>query len=45
MDDKEFVEELERREQLYLNGTAKMYTAAESAARAKEALKQVKNNK
>jgi hypothetical protein len=39
-DDEDFVNELHEREQAYLNGTAKTYTASESASRAREAIKQ-----
>lgn len=39
-DDEDFVSELQEREQAYLKGTSKVYTAGESALRAREAIKQ-----
>ncbi len=40
--DKEFVAELQRRENAYLNGTAKTFSLADSVSRAKEAVKRTK---
>ncbi len=40
--DKAFVTELQRREESYLNGTAKTYTAAQTFARVKAAVKKAK---
>ena len=38
--DEEFVNELNQREQVYLVGTSKAYSSAESASRARKAIKQ-----
>lgn len=43
--DKEFVEELERREKDYKSGAAKMYSLDESVKKAKQAVKKVKKGK
>lgn len=43
--DKEFLAELNRRENAYKNGTAKMYTLNESVKRATQAVKKVKKGK
>jgi hypothetical protein len=40
--DEKFVAELQRRENAYLNGTAKTFTLKKSVSRAKQALKKVK---
>ena len=39
-DDEDFVAVLQEREQAYLSGTSTIYTAGESALRAREAIKQ-----
>jgi len=41
--DENFVKELQRRESNYLNGTAKTFTLEQSVAKAKQAVKKVKN--
>jgi hypothetical protein len=41
-DDEDFIAVLHEREQAYLNGTSKVYTVAESALRAREAIKKTK---
>jgi hypothetical protein len=41
-EDKNFVAELERREKAYKNGTAKMFSLAESVKKAKQAVKKAK---
>lgn len=41
-EDKDFVEELERRERSYLNGTAKTYSLKEAMQRVDDAVKKAK---
>ncbi len=40
--DEAFIEELQKREEAYLNGTAKTYTLDETISRAKQAIKKNK---
>lgn len=41
--DEEFIAELQRRENAFLNGTAKTFSLQQSVARAKQAVKKAKN--